>query len=75
MSVSYGDRLCQGLQKIAYLKDYFNISMNILFQLSKIRNNVKQYIIMSLLPWKPLTQASCSARINIINTFFRIILS
>ena len=44
--------------------------MIILFQLSKIRNNVKQYIIMSLLPWKPLTQASCSARINIINTFF-----
>lgn len=70
MPISYGDRLCQGLQKIAYLKDYFNLSMNILFQLSKIRNNVKQYIIMSLLPWKPLTQASCSARINIINTFF-----
>ena len=70
MPISYGDRLCQGLQKIAYLKEYFNISMIILFQLSKIRNNVKQYIIMSLLPWKPLTQASCSARINIINTFF-----
>lgn len=70
MPISYGNRLCQGLQKIAYLKDYFNISMKILFQLSKIRNDVKQYIIMSLLPWKPLTQASCSARINIINTFF-----
>lgn len=70
MPISHGDRLCQGIQKIAYLKDYFNISMNILFQFSKIRNDVKQYIIMSLLPWKPLTQASCTARINIINTFF-----
>lgn len=70
MPITYGDRLCQGLQKLAYLKDCFNLSMNILFRLSKIRNDIKRYIIMSLLPWKPLTQASAQARINIIDSFF-----
>lgn len=71
MAISYGERWCLGLQKLAYLNDYFNSALNILFKLSKIRKEITQYIIMSLLPWKPLTQANITSRFNIVNNFLR----
>ena len=71
MSISYGERWCLGLQKLAYLNDYFNSALHILFKLSKIRKEITQYIIMSLLPWNPLTQANITARFNIVHNFLR----
>lgn len=69
MAISYGERWCLGLQKLAYLNDYFNSALNILFKLSKIRKEITQYIIMSLLPWNPLTQANIISRFNIVRNF------
>lgn len=67
--ISYGKRWCQGLQKLAYLNEYFNSSLNILFKLSEIRNDITQYIIMSLLPWNPLTEANITTRFNVVRNF------
>lgn len=69
--INYGEHWCQGLQKLAYLNEFFNSSLNILFRLSKIQPKITQYIIMSLLPWNPLTQANITTRYNIVRNFLR----
>ena len=71
IAINYGNKLCNGLQKLAYYNEYFTSSLNILFQLSKFRKDIIESIIMILLPAHPLTKASLDSRYNIVRGFFK----
>lgn len=71
ISVNYGNKLCNGLQKLAYYNEYFISALNILFQLSKFRKDIIETIIMILLPVHPLTKATPDSRYNIVRNFLK----
>lgn len=71
ISVNYGNKLCNGLQKLAYYNEYFISALNILFKLSKFRKDIIKIIIMILLPVHPLTKATPDSRYNIVRNFLK----